>query len=104
MGLKFALRHFLKSPGFALVVVLTLALGIGANTAIFSFVNAWIIRPSPFSNPDQLVVLEETNKKTGSRGSVSPGDWTDWREKSGVFEELAGATWGSYNLDRKSVV
>ncbi len=98
MGLKLALRHFSKNPGFALVVVLTLALGIGANTAIFSFVNSWIIRPSPFPNPDQLVLLFETDKKTGSEGSVSPGDWKDWREKSGIFDDLAAATWGSYNL------
>lgn len=98
MGLKLAVRHFLKSPGFALVVVLTLALGIGANTAIFSFVNAWIMRPLPFSNPDQLVVLFETDKKTGSRSSVAPADWKDWREKSGVFEELAAVGGGSFNL------
>ena len=98
MGLKLALRHFSKNPGFALVVVLTLALGIGANTAIFSFVNSWIIRPSPFPNPDQLVLLFETDKKTGSEGSVSPGDWKDWREKSGIFDDLASATWGTYNL------
>ncbi len=98
MGLKLAFRHFLKSPGFALVVVLTLALGIGANTAIFSFVNSWILRPLPFPNPGQLVVLFETDKKTGSRGPVSPADFKDWREKSGIFDQLASIDFGTFNL------
>ena len=66
MGLKFALRQLLKSPGFAAVAILTLALGIGANAAIFSFINSWILRPSAFPDLDQLVVMFETDKKSGS--------------------------------------
>ncbi len=98
MDLKYALRQFAKSPGFALVAIFTLALGVGANTAIFSFVNAWILRPSTFPNPDQLVVLFETDKKTGNQGPVSAPDWKDWKEKSGVFEDLAAADFSTFNL------
>jgi putative ABC transport system permease protein len=98
MGLVYALRQFAKSPGFTLIAVLTLALGIGANTAIFSFVNSWLIHPVSFPNQDRLVVLFETDKKTGSRSSVAPADWLDWRAKSQVFEELGAAAFNSYNL------
>jgi putative ABC transport system permease protein len=98
VDLKYTLRQFAKSPGFALVAILTLALGVGANTAIFSFVNAWILRPSNFPNPGQLVVLFETEKKTGNEGPVSAPDWKDWKEKSGVFEELAAADFSTFNL------
>jgi len=98
MDLKYALRQFARSPGFALVAILTLALGVGANTAIFSFVNAWILRPPTFPKPDQLVVLFESDKKTGNQGPVSAADWKDWKEKSGVFEELAAADFSTFNL------
>src|SRR5579872_4241467 len=98
MDLKYALRQLSKSPGFALIAVLTLALGIGANTAIFSYVNSWILRPSPFPDVDRIAVLFETNQRTGNTNSTAPADWMDWRAKSDIFEELAAATWSSYNL------
>ncbi|HWZ30536.1 MAG TPA: ABC transporter permease [Bryobacteraceae bacterium] len=98
MDLKYAFRQLSKSPGFAAVAVLTLALGIGANTAIFSFINSWILKPSPFPNLDHIVILLETNKRTGATSSVSSADWTDWRQKSEVFEELATAAFDSFNL------
>ena len=56
--MRFAVRMLLKNPGFTAVVVLTLALGIGANTAIFSYVNAWIINPLPYPNGERLIVIE----------------------------------------------
>jgi putative ABC transport system permease protein len=98
MDLKYALRQLAKAPGFTLVAILTLALGIGANTAIFSFIDSWILRPSPFPEIDRLVVLFETNKRTGTTNLVSPADWIDWREKADIFEELATASFASYNL------
>src|SRR5215475_159426 len=98
MDLKYALRQLSKSPGFAIVAILTLALGIGANTAIFSFINSWMLQPSPFPAIDRIVLLFETDKRTGATMSTSPADWADWRDKSGIFEELGAASFGSFNL------
>ncbi len=98
MGLKVSVRQLLKSPGFALISILTLALGIGSNAAIFSFVNSWILRPSAFPSLDRLVVVFETNQSSGSEFATSPADWKDWREKSGIFEDLAAANNDSFNL------
>ncbi len=98
INMRYSLRQLAKNPAFALIAILTLALGIGANTAIFSFVNAWIIRPLPFPDPARLVVLFETDKKSGAPGPVAPADWNDWREKSGVFEDLATASSDNFNL------
>lgn len=98
MGLKFSLRQLLKSPGFALISILTLALGIGSNAAIFSFINSWVLRPSAFPDLDRLVVMFETNKSSGAEFGTAPGDWKDWREKSDIFEDLAAANNDSFNL------
>src|ERR1700693_5023809 len=96
--MRYAFRTLLRSPGFTLVAILTLALGIGANTAIFSFVNTWILHPMPFAHPEQMVVLFETDKKTENGGPGAPADWRDWREKSGVFDDIAAMDTASYNL------
>ena len=98
MDLKFAVRQLFKSPGFTIIAILTLAFGIGGNTCMFSFVNAWILRPAPFPDAAQLVVLFETDKRTGEKSSTAIADWNDWREKTGVFKELAAADWVIYNL------
>ena len=98
MDLKYSLRQLAKSPGFTVVAILTLAVGIGANTAIFSFVDSWILRPSPFPEVDRIALLFETNKRTGATLSTAPADWVDWRAKSDIFEDLAAATFASYNL------
>src|ERR1700722_17704619 len=98
INMRYSFRQLAKTPAFALIAILPLALGIGANTAIFSFVNAWIIRPLPFPDPTRLVVLFETEKKSGAPGPVAPADWNDWREKSGVFEDLATAGSANFNL------
>src|SRR5258706_1502994 len=98
MDLKFAIRQFFKNPGFTLVAVLTLGFGIGANTAMFSFVNAWIIRPLPYTDPDRLVILNETNKKSGVPGPVAPADFKDWREQATAFQELAAYSGEMFNL------
>jgi len=89
--LKFAFRQLLKNPGFTVVAVLTLALGIGANTAIFSFVNAILLRPLPYKEPERLVMVWENNFGNGSPiSSVGPPMLGEWRRHSTVFEGLAG--------------
>ena len=88
--LRYGARMLLKKPGFTLITVLTLGLGIGATTAIFSVVNAVVLRPMPFADPDRIVVITNTNTRTGTRNTtVSGPDFRDWRELSRSFEQLA---------------
>jgi putative ABC transport system permease protein len=90
--LRYALRVLAKKPGFTLVAVITAALGIGANTAIFSVVNAVLLRPLPFEDPGRLVVLWEVHPKMvlrNERANVSPANFADWRDQNQVFEEVA---------------
>jgi putative ABC transport system permease protein len=84
----YALRGFRRSPGFTLIVVVMLALGIGANTAIFSFVDRLLIRQLPYPQSNQLVMLYETFPST-PRSNVSPANWLDWQRLSTSFEVLA---------------
>src|SRR5262245_3941027 len=95
--LKYSFRLLRKNPGFACVVVITLALGIGANTAIFSFVNAVIINPLPFPDSDRLVVINETFNH-GDEMSVSLLNFQDWQARSRSFEELGGVRFMTFNL------
>jgi predicted permease len=95
--LKFAVRMLVKSPGFTIVAVLTLALGIGANTAIFSVVNAVLLRPLPFKDSSQLVRLRETHKSVGNV-SVSYPDFLDWRQQSHAFSAMAAIQNRGFNL------
>jgi len=95
--LKFAFRQLRKSPGFTLVAVLTLALGIGANTAIFSIVNAVLLRPLPYPNADRIMVLNESSGP-GQDYSVALPDYFDWRNENSVFEHLAATHKESRNL------
>ena len=89
--LRYALRSLRKNPGFTLVAVLTLALGIGANTTIFSVVHAVLLRPLPYRDPERLVTLWQNNGKAGvTRDDVSPANFLDWREQSRSFESMAG--------------
>ncbi|MCI0410023.1 MAG: ABC transporter permease, partial [Acidobacteria bacterium] len=83
---RYAFRTLRRSPGFAAVAVLTLALGIGANTAIFSVVNAALLRPLPFEEAERLVRLYAVK---GGLSAVSPPDYTDWRAQNRVFEDVA---------------
>src|SRR5277367_6185424 len=95
--LKFAVRMLVKSPGFTLVAILTLALGIGANTAIFSVVNAVLLRPLPFKDSAQLVILRETHKSVGNV-SVSYPDFLDWRQQAHSFSAMAAIQYRGFNL------
>jgi hypothetical protein len=88
--LRYSLRLLIKSPAFTSVVVLTLALGIGANTAIFSFANGILLRPLPYPQSDRLAVIDETALKRGINSmSVSFPNFLDWREQNNVFEDIA---------------
>jgi predicted permease len=91
--LRYGLRMFQKSPGFSAVVVFTLALGIGANTAIFSIVDAVLLRPLPYSQPDRLVFLMEQRPPEEMDISISFPDFEDWRAMNTVFESI-----GAYRL------
>ena len=87
---RYGLRTLLKNRGFTVVAVLALALGIGANTAIFSVVNAAMIRPLPFKNSDQLVMVWEHNRvRARPQNVISPANYLDWRDRNTVFEDMA---------------
>jgi putative ABC transport system permease protein len=98
--LRYGARALLKNRGFTAMAVLALALGIGANTAIFSVVNAVLLRPLPFSDPDRLVAIKTINLKSGENnfGNASPADFIDWKSRSNSFEQLAAETGGSVTL------
>ena len=97
--LRFGARMLLKNPGFTLVAILTLALGIGANTAIFSVVNAVLLRPLPYSEPERLVQVWVTNPRANRWGDwVSYPDFRDWREQNTVFDEIGACRQWSFNL------
>src|SRR5579862_717299 len=89
--LRFSIRQLRKSPGFALTTILTLALGIGATTGIFSLVNAVLLRPLPFSESDRLMSLQHENHRTGALApqSLSFPDFFDWRSQNHSFSAIA---------------
>jgi putative ABC transport system permease protein len=89
MDLKFAFRSLRKNPGFTLLAVLVMALGIGANTAVFSVVNAVLLKPLAYSNPDRIVTLSSLWRKSGSHGPVSAPDFHDWHNQSSAFAAMA---------------
>lgn len=94
---KFGARMLRKNPGFTVVAVLTLALGIGANTAIFSVVNAVLLRPLQYPNAERIVAIQELNEK-GSRVQVTAANFLDWRAQSNSFEQLAAILTRTANL------
>jgi putative ABC transport system permease protein len=99
--LRYGLRMLRKNPGFTVVAVLTLALGIGANTAIFSVANAALLRPLPCKNPERLAALWATSLEIGSRGQASPLDFVSWRMETQSFAAMAALRPGSVNLTER---
>jgi len=95
--IRYGIRNLLQRPAFMITAVITLALGIGVNTAIFSVVNAVVLRPLPYVDPGRLVMLFETMPGADHR-SVAPGNFTDWREQNKTFAEMAATFYGNFNL------
>jgi putative ABC transport system permease protein len=95
--LRFGLRQLLRNPGFTCVAALTLALGIGGTAAIFSVVNAVVLRPLPLREPDRLVYLFETWRDV-QRGGVSGGNFSEWSRRSTAFDHTAAVQWISVNV------
>jgi putative ABC transport system permease protein len=97
--LRFGARMLLKNPGFTLVAVLTLALGIGANTTIFSVINAVLLRPLPYQNPEQLVMVwGKLPAHVSGNVGASAAEFTDYRDQNLVFSSVAAYTSSSFNL------
>lgn len=97
--IRYAFRMLRRNPGFATAVVLALALGIGANTMIFSVLNGVLLRPLPYKEPDRLVLINETNvRRELPRTPASPPDFTDWQAQQQVFENIGAYSSGKYNL------
>ena len=95
--LRYGMRSLWKHPGFTVVALITLALGIGANTAIFSVVNAVVLRPLPYAEPDRLMMLWETMPGSDHR-SVAPGNFVDWRTQNRTFQDMAATFYANFNL------
>ena len=95
--LRYAIRMLLKSPGFTTVAVLTLALAIGANTALFSVINGVLLNPLPYPHPEQLVTLHES-KPNFSTGSISYPNFLDWQQENHTLSSMAVARPYSFTL------
>ncbi|MGD0446017.1 MAG: ABC transporter permease [Edaphobacter sp.] len=98
-NLRYSLRTLWKKPGLTLTVLLTLALGIGANTAIFTVDYATLLAPMPYPQPDQLVVV--WSKIQTFHNGISAGDFTDWKRENSSFQDINAFTGGSFNIATK---
>ena len=97
--IRYGVRGLLKRPGFTAIALITLALGIGANTAIFSVVNAVLLRPLPFHDPDQLVIVWEDATFAGfPRNTPAPANYVDWKTQNQSFADMAASHETSFNL------
>src|SRR5262245_4052687 len=98
--LRYGARMLLKKPGFTLIAVITLALGIGANTAIFTVVNAVLLRPLPFKEPERVVMVwhKGVEASGGDRTPLSVADLLDWRAQSHTFDTISAFSYSSFNV------
>src|SRR6185503_17333379 len=97
--IRYGVRGLWKRPGFTAVAVCTLALGIGANTAIFSVVNAVLLRPLQIRDPEQLVMIWEDAAFIGfPRNTPAPANYVDWKNQSQSFEDVAATREATFNL------
>ena len=97
--LRYAARMLVKNPGFTAVAVIALALGIGANTAIFSVVNTVLLRPLPYKDPERLVMVFEDSRAHGyPRDTPTAANYIDWRDQNQVFEGMAAIADQSFNM------
>ena len=97
--IRYGIRGLLKRPGFTVIALITLALGIGANTAIFSVVNAVLLRPLPFQDPEQLVIVWEDATFAGfPRNTPAPANYVDWKNQNQSFSDMAASHETSFNL------
>jgi putative ABC transport system permease protein len=97
--LRFGARMLLKKPGFTIVAVITLALGIGANTAVFSLINAVLLRPLPFYEPAALVMVWEEASLAGfPRQEPAPANYVEWKARQSVFEDMAAIAFSNFRL------
>ena len=87
--LRHAARMLLRTPLFTTVVIFTLAVGIGANTAMFSVVNAVLLQRLPFAEPDRIVDINEVETQDRARGAIAPANFVDWRAQSTSFDALS---------------
>ena len=97
--IRLAARSLARSPGFTTVAILTLALGIGANTAVFSLLNAVLLRPLPYADPSRLVLIWESAPFFGVQDSpVSPANYADWKVRARSFEQMGALEINGYRL------
>src|SRR5215510_2388160 len=97
--IRYAIRSLLKRPSFTAIAIITLAIGIGANSAIFSTVYALLLKPLPFPDLDRIVAVWEKLPSRGvERNEVTVADYLDWRAQNKTFEQLGIYTWWSTNL------
>src|SRR5829696_5516444 len=96
---RYGVRSLLKRPGFTVIALITLALGIGANTAIFSVVNAVLLRPLHFKDPEQLVIVWEDASFAGfPKNTPAPANYFDWKSQNQSFADMAATAEVSFNL------
>src|SRR5258705_10708653 len=100
--IRYALRSWRRAPGPIVAALAALALGIGANTAIFSIVSGVLLRPLPYQNPERLVMVWQDMRARGGprRDWISPGPFGEWRQRATMFEQIAAGPGWSPNLTR----